>query len=101
MHRKTSKTLPKTTKKILLLHDEQGVQDLDKCISEFECDPFEEMRPTLRSFQSGTMASDQHVHDLDTAHKDGESLVKSFFKERMFTNVKNFDDTDHRNSRHS
>ena len=84
-----------------LLHDELGIQDLDKCLSEFECDPFDEMRPTLRSLQSCMVASDQLVHDFDTAHKDGESLVQSFFKERMFSNVKNFDDTIHRNSRHS
>ena len=54
-----------------LLHDEHGIEDLDKCLSEFECDLFDETRPTLRSF----VASDQIVHDFDTAHKDGESLV--------------------------
>ena len=69
--------------------------------SEFECDPSDETRPTLRSLQSGMVASDQLVHDFDTAHKDGESLVHSFFKERMFSNVNNFDDTIHRNSRHN
>jgi hypothetical protein len=47
------------------------------------------------------VASDQLVQDFDTAHKDGESLVQSFFKERMFSNEKQFDATIHRNSRHS
>ena len=61
------------TKRLLL--DEQGVHD--------------ETRPTLRSLQSSMMASDQLVHDFDSAHKDGEPLFQSFIKERMFSNVKN------------
>ena len=82
-----------------LQRDEKGVQDLDKCLGEFDCDPFDETKPTLRSLQSGMMASDQLVVDFENAHKDGEVLVQSFFKERMFSDEKNFDDTMHRNSR--
>lgn len=47
------------------------------------------------------VASDQLVHDFHSAHKDGESLGQSFFKERVFSNVKNFDDIIHRISHHS
>ena len=82
-----------------LQRDEKGVQDLDKCMGEFDCDPFDETKPTLRSLQSGMLASDQLVVDFENAHKDGEVLVQSFFIERMFSDEKNFDDMMHRNSR--
>ncbi len=88
-----------TTTRLML--DERGVQDLDDCIDEFDCDPFDLNKPTLRSLQSGLIASDDLIKDFDTAHKDGEALVQSFIKERMFSNEKQFDDTLHRNSRHN
>lgn len=88
-----------TTARLFL--DERGVQDLESCIKEFDCDPFDLTKPILRSLQSGMVASDELVADFDTAHSDGESLVQSFFKERMFSNEKKFDATIHRNSRHS
>ena len=47
------------------------------------------------------VASDQLIEDFETAYADGETLVQSFIEERMFSNVKNFDDTIHRNSQHS
>lgn len=84
-----------------LLLDERGVQDLDNCITEFDCDPFDLTQPILRSLQSGMVASDALVKDFDSAHEDGETLVQSFFKERMFSGDKQFDATIHRNSRHS
>ena len=62
------------------------MQDLDNCITEFDCDPFNLSNPTLRSLQSGMIVSDELVADFNTVHSDGESLVQSFFKERMFSN---------------
>ena len=55
----------------------------------------------MRSLQSGLKASDELVADFNTAHHDGESLIQSFFKERMFSNEKSFDATLHRNFRNN
>ena len=44
-------------------HTEQAVQDLDDCITEFECDPFDLEKPKLRSLQSGAIASDERTVD--------------------------------------
>ena len=33
------------------------------------------------------VASDQLTEDFETAYADGETLVQSFIKERMFSNV--------------
>ena len=82
-----------------LLLDEHVVQNLENCIKEFNCDPFDLTKPTLRSLQSGMLASDELVADFETAHSDGDSLIQSFFKEEMFSNEKQFDATIQRNSR--
>ena len=81
--------------------DEQAVQDIDKCLTEFSSKPFDLSNGTLRTLQSGMIASDKLVYDFETAHSDGELLVKEFFEERMFSAEKSFDDTMHRNSRHT
>ena len=41
--------------------DEQAMQDLNNCINEFDCDPFDLTKPTLRSLQSGMIASEELV----------------------------------------
>jgi len=38
--------------------DEQAVQDISSCLSEFKCDPFDHTNQTLRSLQSGIPDSD-------------------------------------------
>ena len=88
-----------TTARLLL--DEHAVQNLENCIKEFDCDSFGLTKLTLRSLQSGMLASDELVADFEMAHSDGDSLVQSFFKEQMFSNEKQFDATIHRNLRHS
>ena len=55
---------------------EQAVQDLSSCINEFDCDPFDLTKPTLRSLQSGMIALEELVKDFETAHDDGEDLWK-------------------------
>ena len=79
--------------------DEQAMQDLNNCINEFDCDPFDLTKPTLRSLQSGMIASEELVQDFETAHDDGETLVKNFFDKRMFSAEKSFDATISRNAR--
>lgn len=44
--------------------DEQAVQDLLACMKDFEAEPFDISSPTLRSLQSGLVASPELVHDL-------------------------------------
>jgi len=46
--------------------DEQAVQDISSCLSEFKCDPFDHTNQTLRSLQSGIPASDALAADLDS-----------------------------------
>ena len=53
----------------------------------------------MRSLQSGMNGSEELVKDFETAHDDGEALVKKFFDERMFSTEKSFDATISRNAR--
>ena len=43
---------------------EQAVQDLSSYINEFDSDPFDLTKPTLRSLQSGMIASQELVKDF-------------------------------------
>ena len=81
--------------------DEQAAQDIDKCLTEFNSKPLDLSNGTLRTLQSGMIASDKLVYDFETAHIDGEVLVTEFFEERMFSSEKSFEETLHRNSRHT
>ena len=56
--------------------DEQAVQDLDDCITEFKCDPFDLEKPKLRSLQSGAIVSDELLMDFESAHAEGENTGK-------------------------
>ena len=78
--------------------DEQAVQDLDTCITEFACDPFDLANLRLRSLQSGMLASEKLIRDFETAHDDGERLIQQFFTDRMFSHTTPFDAVVHRNS---
>ena len=52
--------------------DELAAQDLDSCIFEFDCDPFDPDNTRLRTLQSGEYASEALVKDLISAQHDGE-----------------------------
>ena len=56
--------------------DEQAVQDIISCLTEFGSDPFDETKPSLRSLQSGVVASSLLVDDFESAQSDGEILHK-------------------------
>lgn len=73
--------------------DEQVVQDLDSCITEFDCDPFDLDKPQLRALVSGVVASDDLVRDFER--------VTSFFREQIFSQNTPFDATIHRCSRYT
>ena len=68
--------------------DELGVQDIDACIVDFNCDPIDPENVQLRSLQSGQLVSKEIEDDLLSAYKDGETKVKEFFEERIFTRIK-------------
>ena len=68
--------------------DEQAVQDLLMCLVEFDAQPFDDSKPTLRSLQSGLIASPELVNDLRKALPDGFEQVKQFLEERVFSKNK-------------
>ena len=93
-HRKHVECQPARMKK-----DEQAVQDLQACMKDFDAEPFDISSPTLRSLQSGLVASQELVRDLKTALPDGQAQVEILLKERVFTKIKPLTATIHRNKR--
>ena len=67
--------------------DELGVQDIDACIVDFNCDPFDPENVQLCSLQSGQLVSKEVEDDLLSANEDGETKVKEFFEKRIFTRI--------------
>ena len=72
--------------------DEQAVQDLSACLTEFNCNPFDHTNQTLRSLQSGIPASDVLAADLLSAKEDGKSKVNEFWNERVYSKNKSLND---------
>ena len=66
--------------------DEQAVQDINSCITEFECDPSDANNPSLRTLQSGVLASTVLLDDFESAHKAGEDLFKRLCNDSMLSN---------------
>ena len=82
-HRENSKTMRTL--------DEKGVQDILACMEEVDCNPFDgTQNETMRSLQSGMMASETLQKDFTTAHGCGEKLLDTFFKKRMFSDEISF-----------
>ena len=79
--------------------DEQTVQDLQLCMTDFEAEPFDEKNPTLRSLQSGLVASPELVQDFNMALQDGQTQAETILQERVFTKTKTLTATIHRNKR--
>ena len=61
----------------------QVVQDIDNCLTEFDCDRFDTNKPTLRSLQSGMIAPDLLVQDFEGAHAHGEKCLNTFLADRI------------------
>jgi len=57
-------------------NDEQAVQDISSCLSEFECDTFDHTNETIRSLQSGITATDALAADLALAKDNGRRKSK-------------------------
>ena len=81
--------------------DEQAVQDLLACIVEFVADPFDPSNPTLRSLQSGLLATPELVTDFRMALEDGKIEAETLLHlhERVFTKTRSLTATIHRNKR--
>ena len=58
-----------------MMLDESTVQDLESCIVEFDCNPFDPSNTTLRTLQSGAIASVALVQDFEMALKDGDKTT--------------------------
>ena len=63
----------KTASRIKL--DELGVQDIDACIVDFNCDRFDPENVQSCSVQSEQWVSKEVEDDLLSAYKDGETKV--------------------------
>ena len=61
--------------------NELGVQNINLCIPEFNCDPFDPVNDRVRTLHSGQYASENLEEDLLSAANDGEKKVIGFFKE--------------------
>ena len=70
--------------------DEQVIKDLIECMKDYEADPFDTSMPTLRSLQSGPVASSTLLHDFQTAFDVGIAQVEALpvLQERVFTKSK-------------
>ena len=55
--------------------DELGVQDINSCIAEFNCDPFDPVNDRIRTLHSGQCTSKDLEADLLSAANDGEKKL--------------------------
>ena len=65
--------------------DEQAVQDILECITEFDGNPFDDKDQILRSLQSGLPASTSLAEDFRTAKADGAMKLETFLNERVYS----------------
>ena len=69
--------------------DELGVQDINSCIAEFNCDPFDPVNDRIRKLHSGQYASKDLEEDLLSAANNGKNKVVKF-KVRIFSREKDW-----------
>ena len=62
--------------------DEQRMQDIANCLLEWESNPWDKSNISLRSLESGFLASKELVKDFSTAKKEGEQQINEYFAER-------------------
>ena len=60
-----------------LKKDEQAIHNLFNNHDDFKSDNFDDSFPTLRSLQTGTVATTEILEDLNTAVDDGKEKVSS------------------------
>ena len=82
-----------------MCRDEQAVQDMISCIKEFDCFPFNLASPALRTLQSAIPATLELIRDFKKAKQDGETQLKVFMDEHIYSKEKSNHDHIKRNSR--
>ena len=65
--------------------DKLGVQDINSCIAEFNCDPFNLVNDRIRTLHTVQYVSKDLKEDLLSTANDGEKKVIEFFKEQIFS----------------
>ena len=68
--------------------DVKTVEILIGTLQEQNANPWYTEIPTLRSLESGLLASEELVKDFDSAKEEGEKHGTKFFEERVLTNEK-------------
>ena len=81
--------------------DEQIVQDIVRCLKEWESNPWDTDKIVLRSLESGLIAPKDLVVDFDTAKVDGSRQIDEYFEERVKTTQNKVIDRIKQNKRHS
>lgn len=71
-----------------LREDEQCIQNLVSCLTEFEAYPFDPDFPVLRTMQSGVHAPKELIEDFKSGHEDGEKRLVTLMDERVYTKIK-------------
>ena len=82
-----------------MCRDEQTVQDLISCFKEFDSFPFDPASPALRTLQSAIPATPELIRDFKKAKQYGETQLKVFMDERIYSKEKSNHDHIKRNSR--
>ena len=55
--------------------DEQAVQDLEACLKEWESNPWDLSSSSLRTLDSGRIASESLIADFESAKETGDTIV--------------------------
>ena len=66
--------------------DDKGCQTVEILIGtlqEWNANPWNTEIPTLRSLESGLLASEELVKDFNSAKEEGEKQATKFFEERV------------------
>ena len=79
--------------------DVKTVKILIGTLQEWNANPWNTEIPTLRSLESGLLASEELVKDFNSAKEEGEKQATKFFEERVLTNEKQIYDRINLNKR--
>ena len=80
-------------------NNEQAIQDLLSCFKEFDCLPFNPASPALQLLQSAIPATPELIQDFKKAKQDGETQLKVFMDEHIYSKEKSIHNCIKRNSR--
>ena len=70
--------------------NELFMQDINLCIAEFNCDPFDPVNDRIQTLRFSQYAAKYLEEDLLFAANDSKEKVIKFFKERIFSREKDW-----------